>query len=119
MDIEVAKTLGMAIAVGFGVMGLLMTATPLAMEGCGFSFNRTTDVIQWHVLGMFLPSFFTGHLIAYFGLRRVMGAGVLLLIAAICVSVSGLTFGFCAVMTTAQSACTAIICAIHARYGAR
>ena len=80
-------------SISFGVMAMLMTATPLAMAGCGFTFNRTTDVIQWHVWGMFVPSFFTGHLIGYFGLRRVMGAGVLLFIAAIAIAVSGLSFG--------------------------
>jgi len=58
--------------VGYGVMNLLMTATPMAMIGCGFHFDQTASVIQWHVFGMFAPAFFTGHLIERFGAYRVM-----------------------------------------------
>ncbi len=63
--------------VGYGVMNLLMTATPMAMIGCGFHFNQTASVIQWHVFGMFAPAFFTGHLIERFGAYRVMIAGTI------------------------------------------
>src|SRR6185437_6625142 len=61
--------------IGYGVMSLVMTATPIAMIGCGFQFPDAALVIQWHILGMYAPSFFTGHLIARFGLVWVMGAG--------------------------------------------
>lgn len=63
--------------VGYGVMNLLMTATPMAMVGCGFEFNQTATVIQWHVFGMFAPAFFTGHLIERFGVYRVMITGTI------------------------------------------
>ncbi len=53
--------------VGYGVMNLLMTSTPLAMEVMGHDFMYTAQVIQWHIVAMFAPSFFTGHLIRRFG----------------------------------------------------
>ncbi|HZD25029.1 MAG TPA: MFS transporter, partial [Alphaproteobacteria bacterium] len=56
-----------AAMIAYGVMSLLMTATPLAMIGCGFADSDAGHVIQWHVIGMFGPSFFTGHLINRFG----------------------------------------------------
>jgi len=67
-------------AIGYGVMVLIMTATPLAMHHHGFHFGHTASVIQWHVLGMFLPSFFTGRLIAQFGTNTIIQLGCLLLI---------------------------------------
>lgn len=63
---------------GFGVMSFMMTATPLAMQHHNHSFDDTAFVIQWHLLGMFIPSFFTGHLIRYFGIYSVLIAGVLI-----------------------------------------
>jgi len=78
--------------VGYGVMNLIMTSTPLAMEGCGFAFSQTAQVIQWHVVGMFLPSFFTGRLIERFGVLRVMNAGSVLLIACIAINLHGITY---------------------------
>ena len=78
--------------VGYGVMNLIMTATPLAMEGCGFAFGQTATVIQWHVVGMFAPSFFTGRLIERFGVLRVMFTGGILLLACILVSLNGMTY---------------------------
>ena len=74
-----------AAMVGYGVMSLVMTATPIAMLDCGHAFGDAAFVIQWHSLGMFAPSFVTGHLIARFGLARIMliGAGLLLLCCAI------------------------------------
>ncbi len=60
---------------GYGVMSLVMTATPLAMQHHQHLFDDTAFVIQWHVLGMFAPSFFTGHLIARFGLINIMLTG--------------------------------------------
>jgi len=68
-------------AIGYGVMVLIMTATPLAMHHHGFHFGHTASVIQWHVLGMFSPSFFTGRLIAKFGTNIIIQVGCLLLIA--------------------------------------
>jgi MFS family permease len=75
-----------AASLGYGVMNLLMAATPLAMQVCGLSFEKTAHVLQWHVIGMFAPGLFTGSLIARFGVLRVMGAGVLL--NAICIAVA-------------------------------
>ena len=77
--------------VSYGVMNLLMTATPLAMNGGGFTFGDTAWVIQWHVLGMFAPSFFTGHLIRRFGVANVMLAGGVLLLACVVVNLSGIS----------------------------
>lgn len=67
--------------IGYGVMVLVMTATPLSMDHSGHSFHSTASVIQWHVLGMFVPSFFTGRLIQRFGARQVINWGCLLLLA--------------------------------------
>ncbi len=79
----------LAAALGYGVMNLLMAATPLAMQTCGLSFENTAMVLQWHVIGMFAPGFFTGHLIQRFGVLRVMGVGVLLNAACIGVALTG------------------------------
>ena len=79
----------MAAALGYGVMNLLMAATPLAMQVCGLSFEDTGWVLQWHVIGMFAPGFVTGHLIKRFGVLSIMGVGVLLNIACIAVALSG------------------------------
>jgi MFS family permease len=69
-------------AVGsYALMSLVMTGAPLAMVGCGFTANEATLGIQWHVLAMFGPSFFTGNLIARFGKERVVAAGLIILIA--------------------------------------
>ncbi|MBI5164081.1 MAG: MFS transporter [Magnetospirillum sp.] len=78
--------------VGYGVMNLVMVATPLAMVGCGFTFNDSAEVIRWHVLGMFVPSFFTGTLIRRFGVRRVIAAGAVLLFACCLVTLAGLAY---------------------------
>lgn len=78
--------------IGYGVMVLVMTATPLAMQACGFSFSSTASVIQWHVLGMFAPSFITGRLISYFSATKVIQAGCLLLIT--CVILNQLGTGY-------------------------
>ena len=79
----------LAAALGYGVMNLLMAATPLAMQVCGFSFEDTAWVLQWHVIGMFAPGFVTGHLIKRFGVLTIMGVGVLLNIACIAMALSG------------------------------
>jgi len=65
-----------AAMVAYSVMTLLMTATPLAMKGHGFHFGQTAFIIQWHLVGMFAPSFFSGALIDRFGVLNVMLAGV-------------------------------------------
>jgi MFS family permease len=82
----------LAAAVAFGVMNLAMTATPLAMAHHQHGISDTAFVIQWHVLGMFLPSFFTGSLIARFGAPRIMLAGVVLLLCHVAVALSGVQF---------------------------
>jgi predicted MFS family arabinose efflux permease len=76
-------------AIGYMVMIMAMTATPLAMLGCGFGTDEVRPVIQWHVFGMFAPSFFTGSLVARFGAPRVMQAGFVLLIGHVAIAVSG------------------------------
>jgi MFS family permease len=80
----------LAALVGYVTMNLLMTATPLAMLDCGFDFADTAFVIQWHVLGMFLPSFWTGGLIARFGAERIIGTGALINLLCIAINLSGL-----------------------------
>lgn len=77
-------------ALGYGVMNLLMAATPLAMQQCGLPFDDAALVLEWHVLGMFVPAFFTGHLIKRFGALPVMGVGALLNIACVAIALSGL-----------------------------
>ncbi len=79
----------LSAAIGYAAMVLLMTATPLAMAGCGLGFGDTAFVIQWHVLGMYVPSFLTGRVIDRFGVERVIGAGVLLIVAAMVAGLSG------------------------------
>jgi MFS family permease len=79
----------LAGALGFGVMNLLMAATPLAMQQCGLPFSDAATVLQWHVVGMFAPGFFTGHLIKRFGALPVMAAGVALTLACIAIALSG------------------------------
>lgn len=80
-------TLGAAI--GYGVMNLLMAATPLAMDVCGFGFGATATVLQWHVFGMYAPGFVTGHLIRRFGVLQIMGAGVVLNVICVGIALSG------------------------------
>jgi MFS family permease len=79
-----------ACALGYGVMNLLMAATPIAMAMCSHPFANTALVLEWHVLGMFVPSFFTGSLIRRFGVLPVMATGVLLNLACIGVALSGI-----------------------------
>ena len=76
-------------ALGYGVMNLLMAATPLAMQQCGLSFDDVAFVLEWHVMGMFAPGFFTGGWIKRFGTLPVMGVGVLLNLVCIAVALSG------------------------------
>ena len=78
-----------ACSLGYGVMNLLMAATPIAMAQCAHPFSSAAVVLEWHVLGMFVPSFFTGSLIRRFGALPVMAAGVLLNALCIAVALSG------------------------------
>lgn len=87
-------------ATGYGVMILGMTATPLAMSHHHHGLAATSHVIQAHVLGMFLPSFFTGSLIARFGVLRIMMTGILLLAAHIAIASTGTAlYSFAAALT--------------------
>ena len=87
-SIRLAVGLG---AVSQGIMVFLMVPTPLAMIGSGFSEALAGDVIRWHVVAMFAPSFFTGFLIKTFGGQRIAFAGVALLILASLAAMSGLS----------------------------
>ena len=68
---------------GFIVMSLLMTATPITMKFGNFDISETAFVIEWHVVGMFAPGFFTGSLINRFGVLKIISAGIAFLIAAV------------------------------------
>jgi len=84
----IAVTCGM---LGYAVMALVMTATPLAMQHHAHPFPDTSFVIQWHVLGMFAPSFFTGYLIRRTGLVFVMFTGALSGMACSFINLTGTT----------------------------
>lgn len=76
-------------ALSFGVMNLLMAATPIAMQQCGLPFSDAALVLEWHVIGMFAPGFFTGNLIKRFGALPIMGVGIALYLGCIAVALSG------------------------------
>jgi len=91
---EIARQPAFIVAVlsgmiGYGVMNLLMTATPLAMKSCAHPFSDAAFVIQWHVIAMFAPSFVTGSLIKRFGVRTIMVTGVLLSLCCVAIALSG------------------------------
>ncbi len=93
---ELLKTPRIAVAiivgmVSYALMNLVMTATPLAVVGCGFTQNNAADVVSFHVLAMFIPSFFTGSLIARFGVEKIMATGLVILAIAGVVALSGIT----------------------------
>ncbi|MEQ3625255.1 MAG: MFS transporter [Marinobacter sp.] len=75
--------------VSYALMNLVMTSTPLAVVGCGFSTGNASDIVTAHVLAMFVPSFFTGHLIARFGAPKIIATGLVILAAAGLVGLSG------------------------------
>ncbi|MDE2579327.1 MAG: MFS transporter [Hyphomicrobiales bacterium] len=79
--------------VSYALMNLIMTSAPLAMKMCGHSIADSTTGIQWHVLGMYAPSFFTGSLIARFGAPRVTAFGLALEVAAAAVDLAGVSVG--------------------------
>ncbi|MEP2533208.1 MFS transporter [Shimia sp.] len=91
---ELIKTPRIAVAVicamvSYALMNLVMTSTPLAVVGCGFDQNDAADVVTAHVLAMFVPSFFTGHLIAKFGVEKILATGLLILAGAGAVALQG------------------------------
>ena len=75
--------------IGYGTMNLVMTVTPPAMIGQGHPFDSAALVIQWHVLGMYAPSFFTGHVIARLGVLRVLITGAVLMLGCTAVNLLG------------------------------
>ncbi len=92
---EIAKQPAFIVAalsamVGYALMVLVMTATPLSMVACGFAFSDAAFVIQWHALAMFAPGFFTGHLIKRFGVSAVIMAGALINLVAMTANLSGI-----------------------------
>ncbi len=76
-------------SLGFGIMNLLMVATPLAMEVCSHPFASAALVIEWHVIGMFAPGLFTGHLIARYGILPIIATGCLLMLVCVGIALSG------------------------------
>ncbi len=73
----------------YGIMNLMMTSTPLAMHSHDHHFNDAAFVLEWHVIGMFGPSFFTGSLINRFGVLQVIVAGIALMVACIVAALAG------------------------------
>ncbi|MDP2737951.1 MAG: MFS transporter [Pseudorhodobacter sp.] len=88
--IVVAMICGM---VAYALMNLVMTSTPLAVLGCGYTQADAADIVSSHVLAMYLPAFFTGHLIARFGREVIVGVGMLILAGAGAVALSGFDLG--------------------------
>ncbi|MFT6605653.1 MAG: MFS family permease [Halocynthiibacter sp.] len=92
--LELLRTPRVAVAiicamVSYALMNLVMTSTPLAVVGCGYEQGNAADVVTAHVLAMFIPSFFTGHLIARFGVERIVAIGLAILASAGVVGLSG------------------------------
>ncbi len=79
----------LAAMVGYSSMSFLMTSTPLAMKGCGHEFADAAFVIQWHVIAMFGPSFFTGRLIEKVGARVIVAIGALFFLTAVAINMTG------------------------------
>ena len=75
--------------VSYAMMNLVMTSTPLAVVGCGYSPSDAANVVSAHVIAMFLPSFFTGHLITRYGEELIVGIGLFFLALAGIVALSG------------------------------
>ena len=92
--LELLKTPRIAVAiicamVTYALMNLVMTSTPLAVVGCGYSAGNAADIVSAHVLAMFAPSFFTGHLIVRFGVEKIVATGLVILAAAGAVALQG------------------------------
>lgn len=95
---EMLRTPVIAVAiicamVTYALMNLMMTSTPLAVVGCGFTMGQANDIVSAHVLAMFIPSFFTGHLIAKFGVRKIIATGLVILGLAGVVGLQGVELG--------------------------
>ncbi|AXX97756.1 MFS transporter [Profundibacter amoris] len=91
---ELLKTPMIAVAiicamVSYALMNLVMTSTPLAVVGCGFERNTAADIVSSHVLAMYIPSFFTGHLIARYGPVKIISIGLAILASAGLVALTG------------------------------
>ncbi|MDE2384201.1 MAG: MFS transporter [Alphaproteobacteria bacterium] len=82
----------LAGAVSYGLMSFMMTAGPVAMTICGFDHTASSSVLQWHVLGMFIPSFFTGSLIKRFGVTLITAIGMVILVASAVAGLMGISF---------------------------
>jgi len=80
----------LAATFGYGTMVFVMTATPLAMVACGFPIGDVANVISWHILGMFAPSFFTGHMIKAIGERNVLFLGAACYVAMAAFGLAGI-----------------------------
>jgi MFS family permease len=80
--------------IGYGAMIFIMVATPLAMQDYAHPFSDAAFVIQWHVFGMYVPSFFTGHLIRRFGIANVLLVGIILFGICIGINVFGNSVGY-------------------------
>lgn len=96
--LELLKTPRIAVAVicatvSYALMNLVMTSTPLAVVGCGYTQGNAADIVTGHVLAMFAPSFFTGHLIARFGVEKIVGTGLVILAGAGLVALQGVELG--------------------------
>jgi MFS family permease len=81
----------LAGALGYGVMNLLMTATPIAMDICRHPFSAAALAIEWHVVGMYAPGFFTGSLIKRFGILKIIVAGAVVIATGALVALNGNT----------------------------
>jgi MFS family permease len=81
----------LSAGLGYGLMNLLMTATPLAMDFCALPYAMAATVISWHVVGMYGPGFVTGSLIGRFGVLRVIVAGVVVMAVGAVVALQGVT----------------------------
>ena len=73
------------------MMNMVMTSAPLAMVDCNHSVSDATLGIQWHILGMFVPSLFTGSLIVRFGVERIVGIGLALIVVSAIISIAGIS----------------------------
>ncbi|EEE37419.1 major facilitator superfamily protein [Rhodobacteraceae bacterium KLH11] len=96
--LELLKTPRIAVAiicamVSYALMNLVMTSTPLAVVGCGYTEGDAADIVTGHVLAMFIPSFFTGHLIARFGVEKIVALGLVILGGAGLVALNGVELG--------------------------
>lgn len=95
-EILSTPAIGVAVLVGavsYALMNLVMTSTPLAVVGCGFTQANASDIVSAHVLAMYVPSFFTGHLILRFGPHKIMATGLAILGAAGLIALSGVELG--------------------------